>query len=112
MTDITPENVARMLERLRVPDPCCKEHHTSNEAADMLEALAARLAEVEAKWLGANRVADLIDNQRRGAVISAEVTEAKLAAFKARVAKLRADYYSEKERLAEHQRAALEENKP
>jgi hypothetical protein len=46
MTDITPENVARILEGLRTPgvDVGGREF-----VADILEALAARLAEVEAE---------------------------------------------------------------
>ena len=26
-----------LVKRLRVPDPCCEEHHTQNEAADRIE---------------------------------------------------------------------------
>ena len=28
-----------LIARLRLPDPCCEEHHTQNEAADRIEAL-------------------------------------------------------------------------
>jgi hypothetical protein len=35
-----------IVERLRVTDPVCQEHHTQNEAADTIAALRARLAEV------------------------------------------------------------------
>jgi hypothetical protein len=28
-----------LVKRLRVPNPCCEEHHTQNEAADRIEAL-------------------------------------------------------------------------
>lgn len=28
-----------LVKRLRVPDPCCEEHHTQNEAADRIEQL-------------------------------------------------------------------------
>lgn len=28
-----------LVKRLRVPDPCCEEHHTQNEAADRIERL-------------------------------------------------------------------------
>ena len=28
-----------LVKRLRVPDPCCEEHHTQNEAADRIQQL-------------------------------------------------------------------------
>ena len=39
-----------LVKRLRVPDPCCEEHHTQNEAADRIEQLE-REAILDAKLL-------------------------------------------------------------
>jgi hypothetical protein len=47
MTNITPEEVAEMVARLRDFYPHEHELEVVDEAADMMEALAAKLAEVE-----------------------------------------------------------------
>ena len=39
-----------LVKRLRVPDPCCEEHHTQNEAADRIESLERRLNEHRRNW--------------------------------------------------------------
>jgi DNA repair ATPase RecN len=135
--DTSPENVARTLEGLRIKAAMIalgekiawgSDTQAMNEAADMLEALAARVAEVEAQYahvLGhANRQED-----------RAEAAEAKLAASEARVEKLRAaladlvacqgndpcrydhhgycqEHYIEADCSVKKARAALEETKP
>ena len=59
-----------LVKRLRVPNPCCEEHHTQNEAADRIEALEAKLAkaveEIEAlEWFSEVSAADAIATKQR-----------------------------------------------
>jgi hypothetical protein len=102
-TDITPENVARMLIRLR-GTPLYEGHgegsDAPDEAADMLEALAARLAEVEVER-------DKLIEWNGQACVRAEAAEALLAASEAREAKLREDLARSK-RLRDQYREALD----
>jgi hypothetical protein len=126
-TDITPENVARMLIRLR-GTPLYEGHgegsDAPDEAADMLEALSARLAEVNRRLESARQIERNVQMAREHEFKRAEAAEAKLTASDAREVKLQdalafyADLSSEGpwhlpgEDYGKRARAALQENKP
>ncbi len=79
MTDISPENVARMLRDITLTAIPINIAAKTDEAADMLEVLFARLAEVEAerdKLVKGNR--DLTE-QAIAAMNRAEAAEAEVA---------------------------------
>jgi LPS O-antigen subunit length determinant protein (WzzB/FepE family) len=81
--DITPENVARMLERLRFHDM----RVNLGDAADMLEALAARLAEVEAESDTWEARAAAYREQKITEIRRANAAEAKVARLKEALAR-------------------------
>jgi hypothetical protein len=127
MIDITPKNVTRMQDLLRGlylhPFP----EKMRKEAADVLEAVFARLTEVERHWEACEKTLQTFRTANRNNLDRAEATEAKLAASEAREAKLKAALYLADEDsnyvdlyqdLADARgawliaRAIIEENKP
>jgi rubrerythrin len=77
--DLTPEAVAKMLKQLRRKDEYEPLGHDGWTAADMLEALAAKLAEVEAERDTLFRKAALAEEWRDHDKTRAEAAEAENA---------------------------------
>jgi hypothetical protein len=94
MTDISPENVARFVAELKTTSsdywdgkdiPSLED--TLDKAADMLEALSARLAEVEADCVGYQKMLMAEANSSLERLARAEAAEAEARARRLEAAK-------------------------